>query len=388
MFLCILFEILLVGCLYFLLKRNYILWAAILIKLTSSLCLYVLYFDYYQLGDIISYFNNLENIKLGQKLSFAPQTESRAIYFTKLVYPIYKLANYSSLLTQLNMGIINWISGLLLSYELIRVRLLPNKKVFQFIFLCFPSLMFWTSGMTKETVAITLVFSITSLILYAYRKNRELYLSIPIVTMAVLLYNFKYYQATITIPFLLLFYLKLKLTKPQFLYGLIGVVICAISLSIIHPYTSPEKILETIQSTRNFNLSHNGTSQASKIYYQDNLLSFIKNAPVGLFYGLFAPLKAWNLPSGMALVENIIFISLLFMNLCNFKSLRIKSIGVFCILFVVLYAVIAGISSPNYGTLSRIKVAYSWVYILLLINGSQFIISYGIKLLKKYRPKV
>ena len=385
MFLCLLFEILLIGLLCLLLKRNYTLWAAFSFKVICSLCLFLLYYEYYESGDIMRYFENLENLSLHQKLSFDQQTESRSIFFTKLVYPVFKLSFESNLLTNLNMGLINFISGFLLSTELVKLRLLPKGNVYQFIFLCFPSLMFWTSGMTKETIAMTLVFGMAYLTLYAYRKNKELIMCIAIVIMAMLLYNFKYYQAAITIPFLLLCYFRLKLTKTKFLLGLIGVILITISLAFIHPFTNPQKILETIQSTRNFNLAHNGTSKASEFIYQDNIFSLLLNTPKGLFIGLFAPLKAWNLPSSLAIIENILVLILFIFFIVRFQSLRISSIGIIAILFVISYAVLAGISTPNYGTLSRIKVGYSWIYVLLVINGIKLFNYTALKISVKYR---
>lgn len=368
MFLFILFEILLIGSLAFVAKKNKTYCSYILAKICASIVLYALYVYHYQSGDIKTYLENLSLLEAGKPLSLSPQYESRAIFFIKVIYPIYKASLSNSILTSINLGLMNALAMLLLVKELRINELMGTSRLSEVLILFFPSVLFWTSGLTKETLTLSCVFMISFILLRWKRKNNHLILlTLPFISW--LLFEIKYYQAIITIPFLLMCLVDLKFPKINLkLLLLSGIGLLAL-MSFLHPYTNPNMILEAIFETRKFNLVHSSNGIETSIIFDGSLKSFLINIPKGIYYGLISPLIPWNWTSLIAAAENyILMIASIYIVL---KSLRtgITRMTILTLFFVLGYALLVGISSPYVGTITRLKTAYLPFLIILLSNS-------------------
>lgn len=363
-----------IGSFGFVAQRDKLFWLYFITKVGVSVAFFLLYKTFYQAGDIFSYIENLKLIYSGHDLNYSKVYEVRTIFFTKLIYPIYFLSNQSSFLTNINLAIINAIATVILIKELSKTSLLPDKILTKSLVLFFPSIMFWTAGISKETVSMSIILSLCSLMLYGFRTKREILVVIPFILLSYILFQFKFYQAVITIPFIIGTYLSLKLSQKVFFWSLFGILVLLILMSFLHPYTHPYKILEAIKSTRSFTLVHGAGDNHTNLDYQISLVSFFKNVPIGLFHGLFSPLKAWNTTSILAMIENITVISTITYIISQFKKIKISDIGILVLIFIAIYAIITGIACPYYGSLIRIRVAYYLFGIILLSNGLNLVL--------------
>src|SRR5690606_33751851 len=152
-------------------------WPALALRVAAGVAFGVLYNYYYGIGDTLAYFHDAEHlVDLAQQNPLAYLrflwatdlshdifsellfTQPRALFFSKLtsVFCLFTGTNY-------------WITGLYFSFiafvfSWYLVRIIVNQfsivapAVFAFLF--FPSILFWTSGIIKEALALPALFFI------------------------------------------------------------------------------------------------------------------------------------------------------------------------------------------------------------------------------------
>jgi hypothetical protein len=251
--------------------------------------------------------------------------------------------------------------------------------------LFFPSIVFWTSGVIKESIAIGALAGVIALLTNTYYKKKISWATlISILVGLFILASLKYYYAAVLIVTALTLFLTRvllpngsKIWKEAMLMLLIFISFLGIA-SLSHINFWPSRFLGVI--VENYNQFQVKSPSENLITYQNlepTILSFIINSPKALFTGLFYPVwsTSLNLVKILSVLENWLVVLLFIYSL---KKLRLPKevdtrllVGAM-VLFAVVTAIFISYSTPNIGTLVRYKVGYHFVFIILLLGNIRF----------------
>lgn len=382
-------------------------WPSLFLKLTAGLLLGVIYSKYYTDSDTFFFFNeaveNANRLKSGVSnyFNYLFTTsegyylgESRMRFFVKVVSVFCLLTNNNYWITSLYFSFLSFLSAWWLVK--IIVKYLPGSAAPAAIaFLFFPSCVFWSSGIMKESFAMTAIFFLTGVFLLFWFKVKIRI--IQVISAAFLIWigwNLKYYYFGLFIPVLFSAWVanymreKFKLSKRAGVFLLFfALVIALISASFVHPNFSVNQIAEVIIFNNRIIME---ASAPEDVIHFNNLdaawPSLAMNAPLALLSGLFRPFiwEASNFMQVLASIENLTLLLLTILLIRNRAvilrsehQLLIISVLVYCVLLCIFLA----ISSPNFGTLVRYRVGFLPFYVLLILH-QPFISKYLSRLLQ------
>jgi hypothetical protein len=380
-------------------------WPALSIKIAAGIGVGLLYMRYYLTGDTLAYFddgkllsalardnissylNFLWNSSLPSEISLR-MVAPRAIFFVKIV-------SFFNLLTGDNYWLIaTWFSVISFSASWFLV-----KRIQQFIpritipaviaFLFFPSVVFWTSGLIKESLACACMFFLTGVLLEAWFERavsvRESLLAIPAI---LLLWTLKYYYAAIFIPVILAciayrFVLQ-PLIKPrnlamEMLWFALTFAVPLVLISFTRPNFYMDRFLQVIVSN---NLAYNQVSVPSDCiqFYKlsSDVGSMLTNSPLALISGLFRPFifEATNPFQVIAGVENLIvfiFAMACLLNIKQFARSPHRTLIMGLCIYVGVLCIFITLSTPNFGTLSRYRVGFIPYFLMIVLTGNPLI---------------
>ena len=371
-----------------------VFWSALSLRLAAGLTIGLLYqFYYHNTGDTFVFFN--EATRLASLFYEHP-----AAYFNFLLTgegPVTitgepRTAFFVSILSVVNLATANnyWLSSLWFSlfsfwcsYRLVLKLdlVLPRSKVASRVALLFvPSVVLWSSGIVKESLAFGAIAILALHFLSIARKQRPTWLSLlSIVVYSYLLLSLKYYWGAVLIPsmvsaLVIHWTIERKTTNPWLLAGSWLLVFCVLSIlvSFTHPNFYMDRFLTVIVGNHN---------EFIRISRPDNLIeyynlspewsSIIVNSPWALWSGLFRPMvfEASSVTGFVAALENLLLIILVVWKL---KSLRMplaenRVIAFTAMMYVIVLCVFLALSTPNLGTLSRYRVGFLSFFVLMIL---------------------
>ena len=285
----------------------------------------------------------------------------------------------------------SWASFLACWWFAARLKAYFGLQSFQVCipFLFFPSVIFWSSGLLKESITTVFILYLIGFTLDIYKKGvsgqaREMIKIIVGVMSAIMLWQLKYYYAAVLLPVILIVII-MRWMRTQNIFSSSGMrfVVLASGLGIFtwiimqaHPNLQPQRILHAI--VRNHKLTVAASQINGYVSFSDlqpPWLSFIKHYPQAVFHGLFAPLpgvQGYSILHLVAGLENlcILLLSLFAVyNLLKNRSSKNHHAGlwVLCFLYIILLAGLITLASPNFGSLLRYRVAYEPFWLLLVL---------------------
>jgi hypothetical protein len=260
--------------------------------------------------------------------------------------------------------------GFLSSWYLIRVlsRRIPVLKwVFYYSFCLFPSIVFWSSGLLKESVISVLLALISVFILKVYKKR---FISIiSILGLSIVLLWIKYYILAAIIPaivFLVIYELKFsKWIKLSF--TVVFILSFFFSLQFLHPWLEPGKLPQTIYNNYQQILNSTGKSFTG-LALEPTYASLYKNAVFGLFTSLYRPFL-WEdigILSWAYRLENLALLLLSIISLIYIRKTRVDKYAQAIIIFSFAMALILSFTTPNFGTLYRYKSSFLPYFVMII----------------------
>lgn len=378
-----------------------IFWPALASKLIAGLCLGALYQWYYATGDTFVYFADASQLAALGRRDFPAYLEAlflnshlesvalslavpRALFLSKIASVFNLLSGDQYWLTGFYFSFISFVGA----WHLVRtvvahIRRVRAAAVIAFLFL--PSVVFWTSGLLKESLAMAALFFLTALFLKAWFGERPHAWEYVLAGVSFLvLWNLKYYYVAVFVPVCVASLCYKLLLRRRFqtkrtmavLVWLALFAIPAIAITFLHPNFNIDRIAAVMVSN---NALYNSLSAPEDVVHFHALeaspIAIALNAPVALFSGLFRPLpwEARGLTAQMAAVENALLLILFVAALCRFRAAwssphRLLVFSV--VVYVVVLCVFLTISAPNFGTLSRYRVGYlaCFVFVILCDN--------------------
>jgi hypothetical protein len=378
-----------------------IFWAALLVKCLAGICLGAVYASYYSTGDTFQYFANgkllaqLATENLRQYLQFLIDHEQSAI-LSKLSYEDARALFFLKFVSVLNIMTGNnyWVISLYLSAISFLGAWTFVKSVYTYMpnaawpaivaFLFMPSVVFWSSGLIKESIACGSLFYLSSLFIQAWFDQRiPVWKSLLAVFSLWLLWALKYYYAAVFIPvtftFLLYKYWFVHLIKPRSVLAKLAVLAVVfifplVLFSFAHPNFYYTVFLEVIVANSDGYTLYSAPEDL--IHYHNlrpDVFSIITNSPLALFSGLFRPFitEAGNVLQFLSSLENLVLLTLTIWCVARLRKLSVEAHFILMLataLYVVLLCVFLALSTPNFGTLSRYRVGYLPYFVMLLLS--------------------
>ena len=360
-------------------------WFAFFIKWFAALSLGLVYMYYYPGGDTWTYFEEAKKLSLLATSDFSQFRElflasndtstvthflyvhDRSFLFVKIVSLLNLVSGNNYWVTASYFSLVSFFSSWFLFIQLRRFAPDSTRAAVLAIFL-FPSILFWSSGLLKETLAMAAVYYLTAVLIQLLCGAKVRLMQWALVFLSVWIgWSIKYYWLGIFIAawlsclFVFILTKNRKISQRKSGLGWLGLfLLLAAGASFAHPNFHLERVMEVIVS--NHDLSVLQSKGNDYIHYYDLLptvASMAVNSPWALFSALFRPMpfEASGLPSVLASMENLIIFVLAVSYLA---SARKKSPPFVIPLFVfsVVLCVFLALSTPNFGTLSRYRVGF------------------------------
>ncbi len=376
----------------------------LLVKLLAGIGIGIVYKYYYLYGDTFTFYNeavDLANIAYEKPIAYLkillineiPDEYQEIInllhqpraFFTAKVLSVANVFTYNNY----------WLSGIYFSYfsyagmwymaNMLASKFANTKHFAAFAFLFFPSVVFWSSGVLKESLVMgCLCFIIGFSVPYLILSHKLSYPKIILITLFLwVLLKLKYYYVGILIPVMaanfIVAYLRFNFKFVQKNYythlgsWLIVFLLILMFATTIHPNLRVGNFVDKMVDTHN--KIYEKSEPEDLIAYrklEPNFQSIISNLPLALYSGLYRPslLEANNKFQFWVGLENLLLLILtlgacygLFTSGGGFGH---KILIFSLVVFIALLASFMALSSPNFGTLARYKIAFLPFFVFLI----------------------
>lgn len=400
------------------LYRHYM--KAVLAKIISSVVFCLIYIYYYNGGDTVCYYETARSIaNLGMKnpadmlavLTSAPSPEnyslfdqttgypwafmyydSQTFFVAKMLVPILFVAFRSYLVASV---ILSWLSffGIWKLFMMFCRQFKGMEKLFVFGVLFVPSVLFWGSGILKDTFTFSAVcwfiVGLNSIIL----KRKRISNIIIVLLASFVMLSIKPYILISLLPGAIVWVLYTRISK------LNSKAIRYLSIPAIYVFSflvgfgilsalgdrlgkfSIEKMLVTASITQ---------KDLKQDYYHGNSFDIgeleptpagvLKKLPAAIMVGLFRPYiwEARNVVMLVSGLENLLYLTLTIILLFRmvvdfrlfFRVLLDNPILIFLLSYSFFFSGLVGLSTSNFGALVRFKIPFlpSFICAILILN--------------------
>lgn len=378
------------------LKRFF--WPALILKLSAGILLGLVYRYYYEGGDTWQYFREATRIASIAEVSFwdylkelfANATayksqfirQPRALFISKITSGFVLLTGANYWLIAVYFSLFSFVGFWLLAQRL--AEIVRNKLGVILSVLFFPSVVFWSAGLSKESLAMSALAILSYYLLtIIYTQTRIKWIDILLAVVSfILLWKIKYYYAGVFIlafgsGFLVyLICLKSKLFRRRVVVQLLSFLLILMALSLAVSFTSYNFHFNHLPDiiVKNYEAYLQKSSPEKMVVFdglQNTWSSLSAHSPKALFSGLFRPLpgEGAGVLSVFAGMENIILLVLSVSALFGLPvSLTYKEriLLISSLLFISVLAVFLTLSSPNFGTLVRYRVGFLPAFLLIV----------------------
>lgn len=317
--------------------------------------------------------------------------EPEAFFISKLMSLVSFLTLKSYLAMTFIMAFITSIASWKL-FELIRNYKMNNEKILAFGILLLPSVNFWCSGVSKDTVVfIAVLFLIINAfkILSIDQKSSLLNYAAVIVCSFIILYVRSFIFIAFIVPFSFVAISKLvrlagggSVTLIILRVMILGGGIIVASGSLISQSEEDFKGSSSlIQEASNIQQDFNQNKTYGDKKYDLGEIEFtpvglVKVAPLVIVTGLFRPFiwESFSTTLIMNGLESLIFLYFTFLFFRRgffkkFKQVRNHDFLLFCLMFTLIIAYMTGLTSILYGVLVRLRAPLlPFLFVLLTVD--------------------
>jgi hypothetical protein len=379
---------------------------ALVIKVLSGLAMGALYLYYYKGGDITHTYSSVsrlaslfysdfqqfsslyfkgtsagsEELAFQEMIRLAP----RQWFFVKLIVPLGILIdNYWML--NIYVSIFSFLGLWNLANRIVSIFSISKTAVVIAFFL-FPSVVFWSSGMIKESVLLgSIGFCMSFYLKWVYdRQKPEIIELIVFIVCLFVIWNIKYYVFSILF-FLMITHFAHRMVVYAFpwlkeyrVHRIVFYYLVLLNLGLsagwIHPNLSIDNLYQALHQNYTDTLT---LSKSQNVFhlnaFDQSEWGMLWDLPKALICGIFGPFSnsgkgsiAW-----FAVIENYILLLVVVYFIADqtrkkWKGWTMEHLIV--VNYIVLMASFLSFASPNWGSLIRYKVAYMPLLLLLLLS--------------------
>ena len=380
-------------------------WPALTMKLLAGIGLGLVYQQYYLTGDTFNFFDqgsmqaHLFKTDPRAYLDFLWNDSdvewkgaARSAFFVKMVSIIAVLTDGNYWITSLWFSFVSFLASLYL-FKMVTRCFEGAKPAAALSFLFFPSVVFWGSGIIKESMGLAALMVLSGVYLKIMMNGVPRWLGFVFAALSFwVVWNLKYYWISVFLPVvctsLTVQAVSIPLNIPSrlklSLWIILFFILCQ-GVSLLHPNFYPDRILQVVIENNQAFVSH--SEPHDLIHYQAleaTWMSIVVNSPWALVSGLFRPFlwEADTLLKFVVALENglvlLLFISS-FGRLRDFIRSQDRLITLSVIVYVFLLCVFLALSTPNFGSLARYKVGFM-PFLLFLLSYKNPLIHYVLSL--------
>jgi hypothetical protein len=379
---------------------GFIYWPALGVKLFGGIALGLVYTWYYKPGDTFLYYNdsmlvaNLAKENFAQYLRFLWNTDEslmqtvglasdrpRTLFMIKIV-SLFNLVSYNNYwIVALYFSFFSFLGAWFLVQKISTYfNSLSTSAVVAFLF--FPSMVFWSAGVIKESLTMGAMFFLSGIFLMIWFSDKIRIVNWLLVILCLwIVWRLKYYFAAVffavVIASLLYKFLLLRFYKPrtpimEMLLWLIIFIVPLGAVMLMRPNFHPEYFFEVIRE--NYYAFSQISDPGDAMDFGEikaNAVSIVSKAPWALISGLFRPFiwEAGNLFQVVVALENLVLALVFIAGIPSWRFVfRSQHIILICgcIMYILLVCIFITLSTPNFGTLSRYRAGYLPYFIFLL----------------------
>ncbi len=325
------------------------------------------------LDDPVTYFHSGLFGITDQNLALHYLGQPRALFFSWLITPLVILGGGNYWITAIQLSVLSFTGWWILAAKLVKsYPRTATAAVWCLLFL--PSTVFWSTGVSKEAVFMAGWCWLIAYCWPGFRKDHWKLWRIPLYLILVLaLFRLKYYYIAVTVPILLATLISWSRTQEGIRYfrWTISLIVLLAVIGFTHPNLQWDNVFAVIQ--QNSQLIAQKSHSAVLVHYQNQTdpgAWTVMNVPQAWFAGMFRPfIGDWgNLWQNLAAIESILMWILALAAFYRFRAWSaLWRTWLPVAIFAILLATLLALSTPNLGTLVRLKIVYQpIVYCLLL----------------------
>ena len=237
------------------------------------------------------------------------------------------------------------------------------KPLFLAVFMI-PSVLFWSSGVIKETFLVFALGLLIWLVFGALDRQVRGWLLLMILPLATLLFFLKFYVLLSMVPALIAYaWCKLRPGRPLLKFALVHAVFLVLGANS-ERFIPGFDIMNTLAwKQKDFiglALSVNSGSYVHTSYLEPTIASFAAKAPHALYTTFLGPLQAWHngamgLVSAVETILLVLVFAMLFIHRKPWQRIN-KIFLLYCVSFCVLLALVIGWTTPVMGAVVRYRV--------------------------------
>jgi hypothetical protein len=401
---------------------------ALVCKITGAIALCLVYTYYYtEGGDVTNYFisartyvnvlleghfsklmqmldyknNNVHYILASGNIygyfMFSPH-DYYALFTVMLTIPLCLLGAKSFIATAVLLASLSFI-GMWKLYEVFLDQFPQLSRQFAITVFFIPSVFFWGSGILKDTYTLSAIgFFVYGVYQFQIRKNRKLsYLLMILFASLIFIYIKPYYLfALLPGTFLWIFFNRiqnirnrfLRLMAIPFLLTMLFVIIIFVFQGLseyLGEYSLDNVLRKAVKTQQDLVREQYGVNSYNIGKFEANIYSVLKKTPAALNMALFRPYiwDARNPVMFLTAIENLFMLGFTVYILLKVRisvllvSLQSHPLLVFSLLFALFFAFSVGLTTANYGALSRLKIPsipfyLASLFILYEMNKEKF----------------
>lgn len=394
------------------LTRKYFFWG-LTVRIAGALFLGILYQFYYSGGDTFNYHTHgsrviweafMESPSDGLALIFSSGEDQQIAYkyssqilfwgdsgsyFIVRLAAIFDLLTFSTYsATAILFALLNF-TGMWLFFTVFAKQFPEQRKWIAVAVLFIPSVVFWGSGVLKDSVVLACIGILTYCVKKLFIDRRFSISRIAMMLAAVIvIYNVKIYVLLCFLPAMLLWIYASEFYKIRSTILKALLVPFVLALIVVSGFYAVVKIgeddkryaLENLSRTARitaydigFYTGKNAGSGYSLGELDDSFTGMLKLAPAAVNVSLFRP-YLWEVRNplmALSAAESFVLFILTLYILFRKSSLFFRALGdpnvLFCLVLSVTFAFAVGVSTFNFGTLARYKIPLLPFYALALI---------------------
>ncbi len=371
-----------------------VFWPALILKLCAGIGLGLLYRYYYDGGDTFYFYSeaqDLANIFFSNTRDYVqflfqhPAADSpeegslRTTFLVKVisVFAIFTGSNYW--ITSLWFSFISFLASFYL-FKVVTKYFDQSGVAGALAFLFLPSIIFWSSGIIKESIGLAALFMIASIYLKIMKGEKwTIFGSLIVLVCLWIVWNLKYYWLAVFLPVVmtsLVCHYGFHYLKISSAYKLISWValflLLTLGISLTRPNFYLDRVLGVIaENYQAFTAISDRSDLIGYYHLSANWQSILLNSPWALFSGLFRPF-VWEADNPLKIIislENHLIFVLFITSLSRIKTFLIapqKLLTLSVIAYTILLCIFLALSTPNLGSLSRYKVGFLPFFIFFI----------------------
>lgn len=375
-------------------------WSTWMLKLAAGTALGWIYTYYYAGGDTWGFFRDGVTLAREARMDFSTYVrflwggdESFGVWSQlRLPQPralfLSKIVSLFCLLTHDQYMAIAWYFSMLSFWSAWHLTTLVSRywpgarEAAVLALLYWPTVVLWTSGIIKESLAMAALYFLVAASLQVWRQQRISIVTVGLVAFALwVLWSLKYYYLAVFLPVICTALIMRHLLLPRMssartiskvVVWAAVFIVPAVLLSQLHPNFYPRRFLSVI--TENYEAFRRLSAANDMAHFpslQPTPASILRHSPAALLTGLFRPWvwEARTLFQVAAAIENVVLAMLIVMSLRHVRTLSAsphRLLVLSIVVYTVLLCVFLTLSTPNFGTLSRYRVGFLPFLVLLV----------------------